>query len=110
MGLAPGPRRRSSHGNPVLEAESVHILREVAAGFEEPVMLYAIGKDSSDMLHLALEASHRGWPPFPLLHVDTTREVRDMILLTRPSERQGRVIDHDQASSMELKKRQGYAS
>ena len=58
-----------------LEAESIHIIREVAAEFENPVMLYSIGKDSACMLHLALKAFHPGKPPFPLLHVDTHVEV-----------------------------------
>jgi sulfate adenylyltransferase subunit 2 len=62
-----------------LEAESIHIIREVAAEFERPVMLYSIGKDSSVMLHLAMKAFHPGKLPFPLLHVDTTWKFRDMI-------------------------------
>lgn len=62
-----------------LEAESIHIIREVAAEFERPVMLYSIGKDSSVMLRLALKAFHPGLPPFPLLHVDTTWKFREMI-------------------------------
>ena len=62
-----------------LEAESIHIIREVAAEFERPVMLYSIGKDSAVMLHLAMKAFHPGTPPFPLLHVDTTWKFRDMI-------------------------------
>ncbi len=62
-----------------LEAESIFILREVAAEFERPVMLYSIGKDSSVMLHLAMKAFYPGKPPFPLLHVDTTWKFRDMI-------------------------------
>ncbi|MBI3145593.1 MAG: sulfate adenylyltransferase subunit CysD [Pseudogulbenkiania sp.] len=62
-----------------LEAESIHIIREVAAEFENPVMLYSIGKDSAVMLHLALKAFYPGKPPFPLLHVDTTWKFRDMI-------------------------------
>ena len=55
-----------------LEAESIHIFREVAANFRKPVMLYSIGKDSSVLLHLALKAFHPAPPPFPFLHVDTT--------------------------------------
>ena len=55
-----------------LEAESIHIIREVAAEFEKPVMMYSIGKDSSVMVHLALKAFYPGKPPFTLLHVDTT--------------------------------------
>jgi sulfate adenylyltransferase subunit 2 len=62
-----------------LEAESIHILREVAAEFRNPVMLYSIGKDSSVMLHLALKAFYPAKPPFPLLHVDTTWKFREMI-------------------------------
>ncbi len=62
-----------------LEAESIHIIREVAAEFENPVMLYSIGKDSSVMVHLALKAFYPGKPPFPLLHVDTTWKFREMI-------------------------------
>src|SRR5512133_34322 len=61
-----------------LEAESIHIIREVAAEAEKPVMLYSIGKDSSVMLHVALKAFHPGKPPFPLLHVDTTWKFREM--------------------------------
>jgi sulfate adenylyltransferase subunit 2 len=62
-----------------LEAESIHILREVVAECERPVMLYSIGKDSAVMLHLALKAFYPAKPPFPLLHVDTTWKFRDMI-------------------------------
>lgn len=62
-----------------LEAESIHIFREVAAAFENPVMLYSIGKDSSVMLHLARKAFYPGRLPFPLLHVDTTWKFREMI-------------------------------
>ncbi|ORJ62493.1 sulfate adenylyltransferase subunit CysD [Geothermobacter hydrogeniphilus] len=62
-----------------LEAESIHIMREVAAVFENPVMLYSIGKDSSVMLHLARKAFHPGKLPFPLMHVDTTWKFREMI-------------------------------
>jgi sulfate adenylyltransferase subunit 2 len=62
-----------------LEAESIHIMREVVAEFENPVMLYSIGKDSSVMLHLALKAFYPGKLPFPLLHVDTTWKFREMI-------------------------------
>ncbi|MCU0968086.1 MAG: sulfate adenylyltransferase subunit CysD [Rubrivivax sp.] len=61
-----------------LEAESIHILREVVAEAERPVMLYSIGKDSAVMLHLARKAFHPAPPPFPLLHVDTTWKFRDM--------------------------------
>ncbi len=62
-----------------LEAESIYILREVAAEFENPVMLYSIGKDSAVMLHLAMKAFAPGRLPFPLLHVDTTWKFRAMI-------------------------------
>jgi sulfate adenylyltransferase subunit 2 len=62
-----------------LEAESIHIIREVAAECENPVMLYSIGKDSAVMLHLAMKAFYPAKPPFPLMHVDTTWKFRDMI-------------------------------
>ena len=61
-----------------LEAESIHILREVAAEFQNPVMLYSIGKDSSVMVRLAQKAFYPGRLPFPLLHVDTTWKFREM--------------------------------
>jgi sulfate adenylyltransferase subunit 2 len=64
-----------------LEAESIHILREVVAEAERPVMLYSIGKDSAVMLHLARKAFFPAPPPFPLLHVDTTWKFRDMYAL-----------------------------
>ena len=62
-----------------LEAESIHIIREVVAEFENPVMLYSIGKDSSVMLHLARKAFYPANPPFPLMHIDTTWKFREMI-------------------------------
>src|SRR5262244_4300120 len=62
-----------------LEAESIHILREVVAEFERPVMLYSIGKDSSVMVRLAQKAFYPGPLPFPLLHVDTTYKFQEMI-------------------------------
>lgn len=62
-----------------LEAESIHIMREVVAECERPVLLYSIGKDSSVLLHLALKAFYPAKPPFPFLHVDTTWKFRDMI-------------------------------
>src|SRR5262245_44804726 len=62
-----------------LEAEAIHIMREVAAQFGKPVMLYSIGKDSSVMLHLAQKAFWPGKPPIPLLHVDTTWKFKEMI-------------------------------
>ncbi|OQX69870.1 MAG: sulfate adenylyltransferase small subunit [Sorangiineae bacterium NIC37A_2] len=63
----------------LLEAEAIHIIREVAAEFDNPVMLYSIGKDSGVMVHLARKAFYPGKPPFPLLHVDTTWKFREMI-------------------------------
>jgi len=72
------PAHRLSHLER-LEAESIHIMREVAAEFHNPVMLYSIGKDSSVMLHLAMKAFYPAKPPFPLLHVDTTWKFREMI-------------------------------
>lgn len=62
-----------------LEAESIYIMREVAAEFRNPVMLYSIGKDSAVLLHLAMKAFYPGKPPFPLLHVDTTWKFKEMI-------------------------------
>ena len=62
-----------------LEAESIHIIREVAAEFRNPVLLYSVGKDSSVLLHLLLKAFHPARPPIPLLHVDTTWKFREMI-------------------------------
>ncbi|SDE72540.1 MULTISPECIES: sulfate adenylyltransferase subunit CysD [Kordiimonas] len=62
-----------------LEAESIHIMREVAAEAENPVMLYSVGKDSAVMLHLAMKAFHPSKPPFPVMHVDTTWKFREMI-------------------------------
>ena len=62
-----------------LEAESIHVIREVTAEFENPVMLYSIGKDSSVMVHLAMKAFYPAKPPFPLMHVDTTFKFREMI-------------------------------
>ena len=80
--LAPAPTAgvaRSTSHLQRLEDESIHILREVAAEFRKPVMLYSIGKDSSVLLHLAMKAFYPGKPPFPLLHVDTTWKFREMI-------------------------------
>lgn len=62
-----------------LEAESIHVIREVVAEFNNPVMLYSVGKDSAVMLQLALKAFYPAKPPFPLLHVDTTWKFKDMI-------------------------------
>jgi sulfate adenylyltransferase subunit 2 len=64
-----------------LEAESIHIIREVAAECEKPVMLYSIGKDSAVMLHLAMKAFYPSKPPFPLMHVDTRYKFREMITM-----------------------------
>jgi sulfate adenylyltransferase subunit 2 len=78
--IACGERRRTATSHlKLLEAESIFIMREVAAEFRKPVMLYSIGKDSSVLLHLAMKAFHPGKPPFPLLHVDTTWKFREMI-------------------------------
>lgn len=62
-----------------LEAESIHIIREVAAEFDKPVMLYSIGKDSAVMMHLTMKAFYPGKPPFPMMHVDTTWKFKEMI-------------------------------
>ncbi|TXR49752.1 sulfate adenylyltransferase subunit CysD [Phyllobacterium endophyticum] len=70
-----------------LEAEAIHIFREVAATFSNPVMLYSIGKDSSVMLHLAMKAFYPAKPPFPFLHVDSTWKFKEMIAF-RDSEAQ----------------------
>ncbi len=74
----PASATRTSHLK-LLEAESIHIFREVASEFEKPVMLYSIGKDSSVMLRLAQKAFHPGPIPFPLLHVDTGYKFREML-------------------------------
>jgi sulfate adenylyltransferase subunit 2 len=71
-----------------LEAESIHIMREVIAETERPVMLYSIGKDSAVMLHLARKAFYPSRPPFPLLHVDTTWKFRDMYALREKAARE----------------------
>ena len=70
-----------------LEAESIHIIREVAAEADKPVMLYSIGKDSAVMLHLAEKAFYPAPPPFPLLHVDTTWKFKDMYALREKAAR-----------------------
>ena len=72
-----------------LEAESLHILREVAAEFRNPVMLYSIGKDSTVLLHLLKKAFHPARPPIPLLHVDTTWKFREMIAFRDQVAREG---------------------
>lgn len=77
----------------ILEAESIHIMREVAAEFENPVMLYSIGKDSSVMLHLARKAFYPAKPPFPLMHVDTTWKFREMITFRESYARQELGLD-----------------
>src|SRR6201990_3294557 len=75
-----GPARRFTLSHlRTLEAESIHIMREVAAEFARPVMLYSIGKDSSVMVRLAQKAFFPGKIPFPLLHIDTTYKFREMI-------------------------------
>ncbi len=71
-----------------LEAESIHILREVVAEAERPVMLYSVGKDSAVMLHLAKKAFYPAPPPFPLMHVDTTWKFRDMYALRNKAAKQ----------------------
>jgi sulfate adenylyltransferase subunit 2 len=76
--MVPSTTPRSRHLDE-LEAESIYIMREVAAQFEKPVMLYSIGKDSSVMLHLAVKAFWPSTPPFPMLHVDTTWKFKEMI-------------------------------
>src|ERR1700683_3692460 len=63
----------------LLEAESIHILREAASEFQRPVMLYSIGKDSPVLMRLAQKAFHPAPIPFPLLHIDTTYKFREMI-------------------------------
>ncbi len=78
MNVAVSRRALSAHLKQ-LEAESIAIIREVAAEFRNPVMLYSIGKDSGVMLHLALKAFYPSKPPFPLLHVDTMWKFADMI-------------------------------
>jgi len=74
-----GARERLSLHLKRLEAESIVILREVAAEFRKPVLMYSIGKDSSVLLHLARKAFYPAKPPFPLLHIDTTWKFREMI-------------------------------
>jgi sulfate adenylyltransferase subunit 2 len=78
MAAVIAPRRQLTHLEE-LEAESIHIIREVASEFDNPVMLYSIGKDSSVMLHLARKAFAPAPLPFPLLHIDTTWKFREMI-------------------------------
>ncbi len=78
---APSPQRLNHLR--LLEAESIHILREVASEFERPVMLYSIGKDSSVMLRLAQKAFYPGPIPFPLMHIDTGFKFREMLSVSR---------------------------
>ena len=77
--MSTGTRVRALTHLERLEGEAIHIIREVVAECENPVMLYSIGKDSSVMLHLALKAFYPAMPPFPFLHVDTTWKFREMI-------------------------------
>jgi len=85
-----------------LEAESIHILREVVAEAEQPVMLYSVGKDSAVMLHLARKAFYPSPPPFPLLHVDTTWKFKDMYAMRdRMAKESGmRLIVHHNPEAM----------
>ena len=89
-GAVDAPASRLTHLQR-LEAESIHILREVVAECRRPVMLYSIGKDSSVMLHLALKAFHPSPPPFPFLHVDTTWKFREMIAFRDETARRHRL-------------------
>ena len=75
----------------LLESEAIHIIREVVAQADNPVMLYSIGKDSAVMLHLAKKAFYPGHPPFPLLHVDTTWKFREMYELRNKSAKQANI-------------------
>ena len=87
-----------------LEAEAIHILREVAAECDNPVMLYSIGKDSTVMLHLAIKAFYPASPPFPLLHIDSAWEFRDMYALRdQVARRPGiRLLVHHNPEAMAL--------
>jgi sulfate adenylyltransferase subunit 2 len=87
LAIAPGMTRTLTHLER-LEAEAIHIMREVVAEAERPVMLYSIGKDSAVMLHLARKAFYPSPPPFPLLHVDTTWKFRDMYALRERAARE----------------------
>ena len=95
-----------------LEAESVYILREVAAAFSNPVMMYSVGKDSSVMLHLAMKAFAPGKVPFPLLHVDTKWKFGEMIAFRdrRAKELGFDLVVHSnpEGEAMEKKKIEGY--
>jgi sulfate adenylyltransferase subunit 2 len=85
-----------------LEAESIHIMREVVAECDNPVMLYSIGKDSAAMLHVAMKAFYPAKPPFPLLHIDTTWKFREMIAFRdQTAERLGlRLLVHINAEGL----------
>jgi sulfate adenylyltransferase subunit 2 len=87
-----------------LEAEAIHILREVAVECDNPVMLYSIGKDSTVMLHLAIKAFYPASPPFPLLHIDSAWEFRDMYALRdQVARRPGiRLLVHHNPEAMAL--------
>ena len=87
-----------------LEAESIHIMREVVAEAQRPVMLYSIGKDSACMLHLAKKAFYPARPPFPLLHVDTTWKFRDMYAMRERMAREAgmELIVHQNPEAKEL--------
>src|SRR5687767_15399829 len=87
---APGGRPGGLTHLQRLEAESIHIMREVVAECEHPVMLYSIGKDSAVMLHLAMKGFHPAKPPFPFMHVDTTWKFKDMIAFRDASVQIGR--------------------
>ena len=76
-----------------LEAESIHIMREVVAESENPVMLYSVGKDSAAMLHVAKKAFYPSPPPFPLLHVDTTWKFKDMYALREKAAADAGMLD-----------------
>ena len=84
----PADAREARSHLDTLEAEAIHIMREVVAETERPVMLYSVGKDSAAMLHVALKAFHPAPPPFPLLHVDTTWKFREMIAFRDETVRQ----------------------
>ena len=88
VGDQPAPARLLPAHLRRLESESIGIMREVAAEFRNPVMLYSIGKDSSVMLHLARKAFFPGKPPFPLLHIDTGWKFREMIAFREATARQ----------------------
>jgi sulfate adenylyltransferase subunit 2 len=109
-GVPAGARRRGLGARDMLthlqrlEAEAIHILREVAAECDNPVMLYSIGKDSTVMLHLAIKAFYPASPPFPLLHIDSAWEFRDMYALRdQVARRPGiRLLVHHNPEAMAL--------